>query len=155
MSTLEDRLNQELKEAMKARDQRRVDAIKMVKSRLAEKRTSPNFKGPVDDGVVAEVIRSYMKGLQKAIDEMTGMGGANNPVVEKYKWELEYLEGFLPKMMSEKEVRELVRATIKELGVSGPKAIGRVMGVIMKTHKGRLDGALARRIVEEELGDEG
>lgn len=150
--TIEERLNEELKRALKSGDVNVRDAIRMVKTKLAEKRTSPGFKGPVTDEVVTEVIRSYIRSLEKAIEEIERGGGKESPLLAKYRFEIEYLSGYLPRLLTEEETRQLARQTIAELGVSGPQGVGRVVGAMMKAHKERLDGALVRRVVEEELG---
>lgn len=149
--TIEKTLDDELKRALKARDRGVVDAIRMIKTRITEKRTSAGFSGSIDDALIQDLISSYVKSLNKAIAEMEKGGGGASPVLAKYRFEIGYLEGFLPARMSEEQVRELVRGTIGELGVTGPGAVGRVMGQIMKAHREEVDGDLVRRIVEEEL----
>lgn len=149
--TIPERLDEELRRALKAGERDVVDVVRMVKSRLSEKRTSPGFQGPMTDEVAVEVIRSYVKSLEKAIEEIEGGGGAGNPILRKYRFEIEYLQKYLPQRLTEDETRDLVRRTIAETGASGPSAVGRVMGVVMKAHKDRVDGALVRRVVEEEL----
>lgn len=150
--TIIETLDEELRRALKAGERDVVDVIRMIKTRLAEKRTSPGFTGPLTDEVAVEVIRSYIKSIEKAIDEIEHGGGAENPILRKYRFEIEYLQRYLPKMLSEEEIREIVRRVIEEMGVSGPSAVGKVMGAVMKAHRDRVDGAVVRRIVEEELG---
>jgi uncharacterized protein YqeY len=149
--TIEERLNQELIKAMKARDQKVTDAIKMVKTRIAEKRTSKDFKGTITDEVVSEVIEAYMRQLKKGIEEMKQVAGEDHPLLQKYRFEIDYLSGFLPKKMGEEEMRALIKEKIVALGVSGKGSSGKVMGAIMKEYKDKVDGALLRKLVEEEL----
>ncbi len=149
--TIPERLDEELKRALKAGERDVVDVVRMVKSRLSEKRTSPGFQGPITDEVAVEVIRSYVKAIEKAIEEIEGGGGAGNPILRKYRFEIEYLQQYLPRRLSEDETREIVRHVIADIGASGPSAVGRVMGAVMKAHKDQADGALVRRVVEEEL----
>lgn len=152
--TMVERLDEELKRALKAGERDVVDVVRMVKSRLSEKRTSPGFQGPLTDEVAVEVIRSYVKSIEKAIEEIEKGGGAGNPILRKYRFEIEYLQRYLPQRLSEDETRDLVRQAIAETGASGASAVGRVMGAVMKAHKDRVDGALVRRLVEEELAKE-
>lgn len=149
--TIPERLDEELKRALKAGERDVVDVVRMVKSRLSEKRTSPGFQGPITDEVAVEVIRSYVKAIEKAIEEIEGGGGAGNPILRKYRFEIEYLQKYLPRRLSEDETREIVRRVIADIGASGPSAVGRAMGAVMKAHKDQVDGALVRRVVEEEL----
>lgn len=150
--TLEERLDSELKGALKARDKDRLDAIRMIKTRITEKRTAAGFSGDIDDAAVIDLIGSYVRSLEKSIREIEDGGRGDSPVVAKYRFEIDYLGTWLPKMKSEPETRDLVRAVIADLDVSGLSAIGRVMGTMMKSHKGEVDAALVRRIAEKELG---
>ena len=151
MSSIEERLNKELKEALKARDQRVVDAIRMVKTRLTERQKAPGAPKEMSDQMAAEVIASYIKSIRKAMDEIIAAGGTDRPIVEKYRFEIAYLSGFLPKKLGEEETLALVRETVAALGVSGPSHVGRVMGAIMKAHKDVLDPVLLKRLVEQVL----
>jgi uncharacterized protein YqeY len=73
-------------------------------------------------------------------------------MAEKLGWEVEYLSRWLPKKLDEESTAILVRSTIEELGVAGdPKASGRVIGQIMRTHKDEVDGGLVNRLVAETL----
>lgn len=151
MSTIEERLNAELARALKAHDGRVVDAVRMAKARIVERQKAPGFQGPMTDRVAQEAIAAYVKSLRKAVEEMSGASGGDRPIIEKYRFEIEYLSGYLPKTLSEEETRALVRETIASLGVSGPSAVGRVMGAIMKAHKDEVDAAIVKRLVEEAL----
>jgi uncharacterized protein YqeY len=151
MAAIEERLNAELTRALKAGDRGVVDAVRMVKARIVERAKSPGFQGPMTDRVEVEVVAAYVKSLRKAVDEISAGGGGDRPILEKYRFEIEYLTGYLPKTLSEDETRALVRETVASLGVSGPSAVGRVMGAIMKAHKDEVDSSLVKRVVEEEL----
>jgi len=151
MSGIEERLNAELTRALKAGDHGVVDAVRMAKSKLVERQKAPGFQGPMTDRVAQEVIGAYVKGLKKAVDEITSGGGGDRPILAKYRSEIEYLAGYLPRTLPEDETRTLVRETLASLGVAGPSQVGRVMGTIMKAHKDEVDAALVKRLVEEEL----
>jgi uncharacterized protein YqeY len=148
---IEEQLAADLTAAMKARDQQVVDALRSAKAKVVERQKAPGFTGPMTDRVAAEAIGAYVKGLKKAIEEIERGGGGDNPIIAKYRFECELLARYLPKTMSEDDTRALVRATIAELGVSGPSAVGRVMGAIMKTRRDEVDSTLVKRVVEEEL----
>jgi hypothetical protein len=149
--TIEEKLTEELNRALKAGDTNVRDCVRMVKSRISERRTAPGFQGPMTDKIAQEVISSYVKGLKKSIDEISAGGGGANPILDKYRFEIDYLAGYLPKTLDEAATRDLVRATIAEMGVSGPSAVGRVMGAIMKGHRDEVESSLVKRIAEEEL----
>jgi uncharacterized protein YqeY len=97
-------------------------------------------------------MASYAKKMDKAKAEFEEAGERGAAMAAKLGWEVAYLSRWLPKMLDEESTAALVRSTIEEMGVAGdPKASGRVIGQIMRTHKGELDGALVNRLVAETL----
>jgi uncharacterized protein YqeY len=149
--TIEERLNVELVRAMKAHDTNVLDCVRMVKSKLSERRTSPGFTGGITDVVAMEVIDAYSRSIRKALGEFATGGLTSGPMVDKYKFEIEYLAQYLPQKLDEAATRDLVRLTIAEQGISGLANVGRLMGAIMKGHKDVVDSAMVKRIAEEEL----
>jgi uncharacterized protein YqeY len=91
----------------------------------------------------------YAKQRRESI-ELYEKGGRQD-LVEKERRELQIVESYLPKQMSEEEIRELVAKVIEEVGASSPKDIGKVMQAVMPKVKGRADGSLVNRIVRELL----
>ena len=146
--SIEAKLDAELKDAMRARDSDRLGCIRSVRAKVQEVVNTKDFKGAVDDALYVKVINSYVKSLQKAIDEMRGAG----PVVDKYRAEIVYLQPYLPQLLDEAATAELVKKTIAALGVTDPKQSGKVMGAIMKEHKDEVDAAVVKRLVGEALG---
>ena len=149
--TLLEQINKELVQAIKARDSLRVDSLKMVKTKLAQKKTSKGFSGELTDEVVQEVIASYVKEIQKALKELEAAGDKDSDLVKKYQFEVEYLSKFLPSKLGEEETKKLVQQAIEETGALSIKDKGKVMGKIMKSYKGKVDPAIVSRFVEELL----
>lgn len=149
--SIEQELTQRLKDAMKAKDQRVLDVIRMIKSRITEARTAKGFAGEVDDALYQQVIAAYVKQMSKAVEEYAAQGERAADMVESLRFEITYLSDFLPKKLDEAATRELVRAKIAALGVTDPKRAGQVMGALMKEHKDTLDSAITKRVVEAEL----
>ncbi len=150
--TIEEELRAELKEAMKAGDRPRLDTIRMVNSEILLAKSAPGFEGEVDDDLYVAVIGAQVKKDQKSIEEYSALGERGEPMVVKYRNEVEYLSRWLPTKMTEEDTERLVRATVEELGVEGdPKAAGRVIGQIMKTRKDDVDGGLVNRLVRQVL----
>lgn len=149
--SIRDELRNELKEAMRARDQRRLDVIRQVESELSIARSAPGFKGEIDDALYRQVIAAYVKKMEKARQEYVELGGRGQEMAEKLAFEVEYLSWWLPRKLDEEQTRALVRQTIAELGASDLKQAGKVMGHLMKSRKDDLDGALVNRLVREEL----
>lgn len=152
--TIEQELEVELKDAMRSRDKRRLDAVRAIKTELGKRITEPGFVGEVNDELYVEVIGAFTKRMQKTIPEYESAGGRGEAMVEKLSWEIEYLSRWLPSKLDEPATRSLVEAVIDELGATSPGDKGRVMGRLMKDHKDELDGALVNRIVGEALAGE-
>jgi uncharacterized protein len=144
-------IDRKIHEAMKAHEQHALDTLRMLKSKLIEKRTSPGFKGDLTDGVVREVAASYVKQLQRALGEFEKAGEPGRDLAVRTKWEIEYLSEYLPKHLDEASTREIVEEAIRESGATAPAQSGRVIGLIMKGHKDEVDATLVRKLVEEIL----
>jgi uncharacterized protein len=150
MST-EAQLNDLLKDAMRAKDARTADCIRMIKTKHMERRTAAGFKGPLDDNLWLDVVAAYQKQLRKAREEYAALGERGADALPQLDFEIGFCARFLPKAAGDDEVRAAVRETLARLGASDPKQSGRVMGDIMKAHKGKFDPSTVKRIVEEEL----
>jgi uncharacterized protein YqeY len=144
-------LNDLLKEAMRAKDSRTADCIRMIKTKHTERRTAAGFKGPLDDALWLDVIATYQKQLRKSREEYAAIGARGADAIAQIDFEINFCARFLPKAASDDEVRVLVREAVVRLGVSDPKQAGRVTGEIMKANKGKLDPSAVKRIVDEEL----
>ena len=148
---LEQQLNDRLTQAIKARDTRAADVVRMLKSKLQERRTAKGFAGAVDDALVLDVIGAYRRQLQKAVVEFEKAGERGAAQVAQLGFELEFCERWLPKGLDEAALRALVRERLTALGVSDAKQVGRLVGDVMKTHKGRVEAADVKRVAEELL----
>ncbi len=144
-------LNDLLKEAMRAKDSRTMDCIRMIKTKQMERRTAAGFKGPIDDALWADVIATYQKQLRKSREEYAALGARGADAISQIDFEIGFCARFLPKAASDDEVRSIVREAVVRLGASDVKQAGRVVGEIMKANKGKVDPALVKRMVDEEL----
>jgi uncharacterized protein YqeY len=144
-----------LKDAMRAKDARTADCIRMIKTKHMERRTAAGFKGPLDDNLWLDVIAAYQKQLRKAREEYAALGERGAEAIAQIDFEIGFCARFLPKAASDDEVLAVVRETLARLGVSDAKQGGRVVGEIMKAHKGRFEPATVKRLVEQELGKSG
>ena len=144
-------IQERLKDAMRAKDARTADCIRMIKTKHMERRTAAGFKGPLDDSLWLDVIAAYQKQLRKSREEYVAIGGRGAEAVAQIDFEIGFCAKFLPKAASDDEVRTIVRETVVRLGASDPKQAGRVVGEIMKANKGKVDPAAVKRIVDEEL----
>ena len=149
--SLEQELTDRLTQAIKTKDAPAADVVRMIKTRLQEQRTAKDFSGTINDAVVLEVIGAYRKLLQKAIGEYEKLGERGAEQAAKLRFEIGFCEGYLPKGLDEAAVRALVQERIRALGIAEVKQVGRLVGDIMKTHKGQLEAADVKRIAEEML----
>ena len=149
--SIEVELTNLLKDAMRAKDARTADCIRMIKTKHMERRTAAGFKGPLDDNLWLEVVAAYQKQVRKAREEYAAVGERGADALPQLDFEIAFCARFLPKVAGDDEVRAVVRETIVRMGASDAKQAGRVMGDIMKAHKGKFDPSSVKRIVEEEL----
>ena len=148
---IEQQLTDTLTQAIRAKDTRTADVVRMLKTRLQERRTAKGFAGQVDDALVLDVIGAYRKQLQKALVEYDKLGERGAAQAAQLRFEIEFCERFLPKGLDDATLRSLVQERARALGVTDPKQIGRLVGDVMKTHKGQVDAADVKRIAEELL----
>jgi len=148
---LEQELTNRLTQAIKDKDARTAGVVRMLKTRLQERRTAKGFSGQIDDALVLDVIGAYRKQLQKAIAEYEKVGERGAAHAAQLRFEQEFCEGYLPKGMDETAVRALVKERLAALGIADAKQVGRLVGDIMKTHKGQVEAGDVKRIAEELL----
>ena len=149
--SLEQELTDRLTQAIKTKDAPTADVVRMIKTRIQERRTAKDFSGTINDAVVLEVIGAYRKLLQKAIAEYEKLGERGAEQAAKLRFEIGFCEGYLPKGLDEAAVRALVRERIRTLSIADAKQVGRLVGDIMKTHKGQVEAADVKRMAEELL----
>jgi len=148
---LEQTLNETLTQAIRTKDTRTANVVRMLKTKLQERRTAKGASGDVDDALVLDVIGAYRKQLQKALAEFEKAGERGAAQAADLRFEIAFCEGYLPKTMDDEAVRALVRDRIGALSISDPKQAGRLIGDIMKTHKGQVEAGDVKRIAEELL----
>ena len=148
---VEQELNELLKQAMRDKDQPTLDTVRMIKTKVMERRTAKGFSGAVDDALVVDVIGAYRKQLLKAIDEFAQLGDKGKAQADQLRFEIAFCERFLPKGMDEAALRTLVGERIAALGVTDPKQVGKVVGDVMKSHKGQVDAGQVKAIAEALL----
>ncbi|HTO13943.1 MAG TPA: GatB/YqeY domain-containing protein [Candidatus Binatia bacterium] len=149
--SLEQTLNETLTKAIREKDQRAADIVRMVKSRIGERRTAKGFSGQVDDALVLDVIGAYRKSLQKALPDYEKAGERGAAQAAQLRFEIEYLERWLPRGLDDAALRALVGERIKALGITDAKQVGRLVGDVLKTHKGQVEAADVKRVAEELL----
>jgi uncharacterized protein YqeY len=140
-----------LRQAIKARDLQTADVVRMLKTRILERRTAKGFSGEVDDALILEVIGAYRRQLQKALAEFERLGEPGAAQAARLREEIAFCERFLPASLDPAALRALVAERVEALAQRDPRQVGRLVGEIMKTHKGRVDAGEVKRIAEELL----
>ncbi|HEY6837218.1 MAG TPA: GatB/YqeY domain-containing protein [Geobacteraceae bacterium] len=145
---LRDRLTEEMKGAMKAKDELRLSTIRLVRSAVRNKEI--DLKREMADQEVIETISSLVKQRRESIRLFTEAG--RDDLVAKEEKELAILLSFLPQQLGREEVAELVVKVIAECGAQGAKDMGKVMKALMPHVAGRADGKMVSEVVKEKLG---
>ena len=143
-----DDLSTALKEAMKAKDKPKLDAIRQVQTEIAKKKSEKGEEAT--DELVLGVISSYVKKMAKAVDEYNSLGERGAEMAEKIQFEIDFLSQWLPEQLSEEDVEKLVDEVLTELGEVDMSQIGRIIGAVMAKGDG-IDGSIVSRIVKEKL----
>lgn len=147
MGALKERIASDLKEAMKARDQLRLDTLRSVLSGFTYKRTESGHE--LADAQELDVVRRLVKQRGDSLVEFEKGGRAD--LAAKERAEREILLAYLPPQRSPAEIREIVQSVLAELPAES-RNTGAVMKVVMPQLRGLADGNLVRQIVTEELG---
>ena len=150
---IQDKIISDIKEAMKAKEQDKLRVLRSLKAKLMEKEISERKGGEakLSDDQAVEVLMKAAKQRKESIEQFED--GGRNDLAENEKKELKIIEAYLPEMMSEEEVREVVKEKIEQLGASGMQDMGKVMGSLMGQLKGKADGSIVSKVVKEELGE--
>jgi len=145
--TLKQQLNDAMKQAMKAHDQLRLSAVRMIRSAIQNREIDQ--KRELDDQGVTEVISSLVKQRRESIRLF--LDGNRSDLAEKEEAELQILLGFLPAQLDEAEISELVGRVIRESGIVSIKDMGRIMKTLTPMTAGRADGKMVSDIVRKQL----
>jgi uncharacterized protein YqeY len=152
---LPEALEDALHRAIKDRDLRTADVLRMLKTRLLERRTAKGFHGAVDDALVREVAAAYRKQLQKALAEYERTGERGAAQAAQLRVEIGICDRWAPAGLDEATLRALVAERLRALGVTDARQVGRLVGDVMKSHKGQVEAADVKRIAEGLLAGEG
>lgn len=149
--TLKERINEDLKAAMKAGDKIRLEAVRAIKKDIIEKETAEKRaqRGDLTPEEELEVLTAMVKRRRDSIEQFK-QAGRHDLADEEIK-QLAVIEQYLPAQLSEAEVKDVVQKIISQVGATSAKDIGKVMGAAMKELKGKADGSLVQKIAKELL----
>lgn len=146
--TLKEQLQQDLITAMKAKDETATSAIRLLKTAIMRFETAGEQK-VANDADVTQLIGKEIKQRKDSIEQFEK--GNRPELAAKEKAELTVLEKYLPAQLSEDEVRTIVKDVIASTGASSKADLGKVMGALMPKTKGKADGGMVNKIVQELL----
>lgn len=145
--TTAERLDADLKDAMRARDALRTSTIRLA--RAAIKNAEIERRRSLSEDEVMAVVQHEVKRRREAIEAYER--GGRDDLVQKEKLEMAVLLGYLPAPLDEEDIRQLVGEVVAEMGATGERDFGRVMGTTMRRAGGRAEGKAVERIVREVL----
>jgi len=146
--TLQERITEDMKQAMKEKNKLKLDAIRMlrgaIRNREIEKQTE------LDDDGVLQVLANQIKKRNNSIEQFRDAGRMD--LVERESEQLQAIEIYMPQQLSLEEIKELIDEVITETGASSMRDMGKVMSTIMPRIQGRADGKEVNQMVREKLG---
>ena len=145
--SIKEQLANDMKEAMKAKEKERLAVIRMVRGAIRQQEI--DGKTGLDDEAVIAVISKEVKMRKDSIVDF--QKGGRDDLVAQNEAEIAFLMPYLPKQLTEDEVRELVKEAVEKTGASSPKDMGKVMGALMPKVKGQADGKMVNQLVKEAL----
>jgi len=147
--SLQQRLLDEMKTAMRDGDALKVSVIRLLRASIKNKEISKGRSHPLTEQEILETVISATKQRKDSIELFTQ--GGRMDLVSKEQKELEILQTFLPQSLSLEEFKAQAQALIKEIGASGQKDMGKVMKILMPRVVGRIDGAVVGQVVRDLL----
>lgn len=146
--SLLDRLNDDMKQAMRAKDKDKLSVIRMVKASLQNEAIQLGVDTLQEENELS-ILSRELKQRNDSLKEFKNAG--REDLVEKLEKEIEILTVYLPEQLTEEELEEIVKETISEVNATSKKDFGKVMGKIMPKVKGKADGSIVQKIVQQHL----
>lgn len=145
--SLKEKLLQDMKLAMKEKDNIKKNAIQMVRSAVLQ--VEKDKRLTLDDDGIIEVISKEVKKRKDSLPDYEKSG--RQDLIDNLKTEIEILMQYLPRQLTQEELEEIIKQAIRETGADSPRDMGRVMQTVMPKVKGRADGKLVNQIVKTML----
>lgn len=144
-----DQISNDIKEAMKARDKVRLEALRNIKKVFIEAKTAPGANDTLEDAQALKILQKLAKQGHDSADLYTSQ---NRPdLAEEEIAQVNVIESYLPKQMSEEEIEAVVKEIIAQTGAQSMKEMGKVMGIASKQLAGKADGKKISEIVKKLL----
>lgn len=149
--SLEQKVMAEMKEAMKAKNEPVLRALRAIKSEIIKAKTEPGAHGEIDESNELKMLQKMMKQRKDSHDIFVQQG--REDLAQKEKEEMDVIAKFLPEQMSEEDIKAVVKKAIEDLGATSPADMGKVMGVVTKSLAGKADGKMISEIVKTLLAN--
>ena len=148
---LRDDINNAVKDAMRAKDERKLSTLRMINATLKNSDIEARGQGkpPLSDGDILSVLQKMIKQRQESV-ELFEKGGRNELAAQE-RAEILVISGYLPKQMSEDEVKSAISASISETGAAGIKDMGKVIAALKTKYAGQMDFGKASGLVKAAL----
>ncbi|MBC7537013.1 MAG: GatB/YqeY domain-containing protein [Ferruginibacter sp.] len=147
---LEEQIMAEMKDAMKSKNEAALRSLRAIKAEIIKAKTDPGAGGAVDEATEQKFLQKMMKQRRDSLEIFEKQGREDLAVKERE--EMAVIEKFLPKQMSETEIKEAVSKIIADTGATSAADMGKVMGAASKLLAGKADGKTISTIVKELLG---
>ncbi len=147
--TLVERIDADLKRAMRERNEPAKLALRSLKTALMQARTSGEQAHDLSEAEVIEVVRREAKRRKEAAEEFERLGAPDRAAAEMLGYQV--LQQYLPQQLTEAEIEEIARAVIAELGADSPKQMGQVMPAVLAKTGARADGRTVNQVVRRLL----
>lgn len=148
--TLTDRINNDIKEAMRAKDQARLTALRAIKSQLLLAATASGAQGDASEDEGVRMLQKLVKQRKESAELYVQQG--RQDLADPEIAEAAIIEQYLPKQLSEDELRPIIAEIIAKVGAAGPQDMGKVMGAASKQLAGKADGKTISGVVKAMLG---
>ncbi len=145
---LKERISEDMKIAMKARESERLAAIRLILAALKQKEVDERIE--LSDTDVVTIIEKMLKQRRDSISQFEAAG--RNDLAEKEKFEVSILLGYMPQALTEDEITSIVVNAISESGASGVKDMGKVMGLVKPQVAGKADMGQVSALIKAKLG---
>jgi uncharacterized protein YqeY len=146
---LEQQIMAEMKEAMKSKNEAALRGLRAIKAEIIKAKTEPGASAELDEATEQKFLQKMMKQRKDSLDIFVQQG--REDLAQKEREEMQIIERFLPKQLSEDEIRAAVKTIITNTGASSAADLGKVMGVASKELAGKADGKTISSIVKEML----
>lgn len=149
MPNLQDQIKKDLITSLKAKEENKVSVLRMLQSAIKNKEIELKKREGLSDEEIEPMVASEIKKRNDSIESYKE--GGRDELVAKEEKEIEILKSYMPKQMSEDEVRKIVEKAIADTKASGAADFGKVMGKVMSDVRGKTDGNVVSKIVKEKL----